>query len=304
MRHFIKNIVLGGVLFLAIFILVFVGIDYIGLSDHAYKRVVSRTEGSLIVGTSRAAQALQPAFMDEVLVKEGFLPFYNFAFTIIDSPFGELYYKAITRKMVKDNGFNPKRLFVVCVDPFSLSMIKELDKTGLREKQSVLYGIPFYIKPNLIYLIKHFRPREWIETNKQMLLHDDGWLEVFARMDSASVALNIAAKLETYRKYTPSPSKDRISELIKTIKFFQTYGSVFLCRLSTCMEMNEIEHSFWPDFDKEMEALANSFDIQYFSFVNDFNKYRTIDGNHIFKDDGQLISKAICDSVLLSNVHQ
>lgn len=291
-------------MFLVAIIVILVIVDCVGLSDFAYKRVVSKTDRSLIVGTSRAAQALQPAIMDEALANNGFLPFYNFAFTIVDSPFGDLYYKAITRKMEGIEGFDPKRLFVVCVDPFSLSMIKEMDEDGLREKKSVLDGIPFFMRPNLFYLLKNYKPLKWNEDNRSLSLHEDGWLEVSVRMDSVSVANNVANKLETYRDYTATPSIFRKEGLVKTISYFKDYGSVYLCRLSTCLEMNEIENGFWPDFDIEMKALANDFNIQYFSFVNDYDKYRTIDGNHIYKEDGVMISKALCDSILSSETHQ
>ena len=300
MRRFLVKIAVGGVLILSAIIFVLVIVDCIGLSDHAYKKVVSKTEGSLIVGTSRAAQALQPAIMDEALAQSGVLPFNNFAFTIVDSPFGDLYFRAISRKINRNESFDSKRLFVVCVDPFSLSMIKEMDENGLREKKGVLYGLPFFIKPNLVYLIKHYKPREWNENERSLLLHDDGWLEVFANMDSVFVAKNTENKLDTYREYTATPSKDRKDELINTIRYLNKYGSVFLCRLSTCAGMNEIENCFWPDFDVEMESLAAEYDILYFSFVNDYDKYRTIDGNHIYKEDGELISKALCDSILFS----
>lgn len=300
MKRFLQILAVEGVFFLAIIMLFLVTIDCIGLSDHAYKRVVSKTDGSLIVGTSRAAQALQPAIMDDALGRNGFLPFYNFAFTIIDSPFGDMYYEAIMRKMAGKKSFDTNRLFIICVDPFSLSMIKEMDENGLRENKGVLKGIPFFHRPNLIYLFRNFKLLEWNENKGTLFLHDDGWLEVSVSMDSLVVANNVANKLETYKGYSATPSTYRMEGLIKTIRYFQTHGSVFLCRLSTCMGMNEIEHEFWPDFDVEMKSLAADFKIQYFSFVNDYDKYRTIDGNHIYKEDGVLISKALCDSILLS----
>ena len=254
-----------------------------------------------MVGSSRAAQALQPHVMDEALSESVFSPFFNFSFTIVDSPYGDLYYRAIKKK-TKVCEFNPRRLFVVCVDPFSLSMIKEMDEDGFREDKGVLHGLPFYSRPNFLYLIRYCKPRKWISDRNNMCLHDDGWLEVTVKMDSMALVKNKAAKFDTYRRYTATPSEKRIEGLKQTIQFFQTQGSVFLCRLPTCMEMNEIEKVFWPNFDYEMESVAAAFNCPFFSFVNDFDRYRTFDGNHVFKEDGILLSKALCDSILHSSV--
>jgi len=276
--------------------IVFTVVDIIGLSDFAYKRVISKASGSLIVGTSRAAQALQPSSMNPVLVQAGFSPVYNFAFTISDSPFGEVYFKAISRKLDRVTDSLSTRLFIVSVDPFSLSSIDELDRNGIRDTKGILSGLPGFFKPNYFYLIKYFKPKEWVETGKYQYLHDDGWLEIL--VDSTDVGRNKQERIDLYRSYSVRPSQERVTWLDKTIALLQGKGDVYLCRLSTCSEMNEIEDRIWPEFDRDMQAMAEKYSVRYFSFSKDYDRYRTFDGNHIYRDDGRLISKALCDSIL------
>lgn len=294
MKSFLKNTVLISLLLSLSLLIVYTAVDFFGFSDFAYKRVVSKESGSLIVGTSRAAQALQPASMNPILSQAGYSPVYNFAFTITDSPFGEVYFKAISRKL--DHATDSKNVYIVSVDPFSLSSIDELDRGGARDDKGILSCLPGFFKPNYPYLMKQFRPREWDETGRYQFLHDDGWLEIL--VDSTDVGRNKQERMDLYRSYTVKPSQERETWLEKTIAFLCEKGEVYLCRLSTCLDMNEIEESIWPGFDGDMQTLAAKFGIRYFSFYNDYDKYRTFDGNHIYRDDGKLISKALCDSIL------
>ena len=296
MKSFLKNTVLISLFLSLSLLIVYTAVDLFGFSDFAYKRVISKERGSLIVGTSRAAQALQPASMNPILSQAGYSPVYNFAFTITDSPFGEVYFKAISRKLDQAADSSSKSIFIVSVDPFSLSSIDELDGNGLRDEKGILSGLPGIFRPNFPYLIKQFRPREWVETGKYQSLHDDGWLEIL--VDSTDVGRNKKERMDLYRSYTVKPSQEREAWLEKTIAFLRERGEVCLCRLSTCLEMNDIEESIWPEFDGDMQTLAEKYGIRYFSFYNDYDKYRTFDGNHIYRDDGKQISKALCDSIL------
>ena len=302
MKSFLKRVVIAGLILLLFLFSVFVVVDSRGLSDYAYKRVLTKEAGSLIVGTSRAAQALQPEIMNPLIASMGYLPAYNFSFTIIDSPFGEIYYKAISKKVNWNEEQPSKRLFIICVDPFSLCDVQEMDKKGIREREGILYGIPFYSKPNFYYLAKYLKPWKWLKDSKFMILHDDGWLELKINMDNSSVLeRNKKEKISYYKKYTATPSQDRKDWLIKTIELFLGAGDVCLCRLSTCLEMNEIENRIWPEFDHEMKSIADRYDIAYHSFFEDYHQYRTIDGNHICAEDGKLISRALCDSIAIYN---
>lgn len=300
MKSFLKRVVIAGLILFIFLFFIFVFIDSSGLSDHAYKKVLSKETGSLIVGTSRAAQALQPEIINPLIAQMGYMPTFNFSFTIIDSPFGEIYYKAISKKVNWDAEPPSKRLFIICVDPFSLCDIQEMDKKGIREREGILYGLPFYSKPNFFYLARNLKPWKWLKERKYMALHDDGWLELRINMDnSAFLERNKNEKIALYKNYIATPSQNRKDWLIKTIELFMKAGDVCLCRLSSCHEMNEIEDRIWPEFDNEMMRIADGYDIEYHSFYEDYHQFRTIDGNHICAEDGKLISRALCDSIAL-----
>lgn len=66
-----------------------------GYTDPFYMRFTTSKQNSLILGTSRAAQGLQPKFFDSIL-KETIL---NYSFTVAHSPFGKTYLRSIKKKM-------------------------------------------------------------------------------------------------------------------------------------------------------------------------------------------------------------
>lgn len=63
------------------------------------------------------------------------------------------------------------------------------------------------MNPNIEYPMKNFDGtfyRIFKNSNKEIFLHDDGWLEVTVDMDSLPMAVRLAAKIEDYRKiYLP-----------------------------------------------------------------------------------------------------
>ena len=80
-----------------------------------YVRFTSPTQHNLIIGTSRAAQGIQPTVLNEIIPNKSF---FNYAFTAAQSPFGPVYLKSIQKKIdtTTKNG-----IFIVTVDPWSIS---------------------------------------------------------------------------------------------------------------------------------------------------------------------------------------
>lgn len=290
-RFFVDIIILTFASLCTIVAIAFI-LDIMGWSDWAYRRFTSSGSTSLIVGTSRAAQALQPSIIDENLVNCGYeLPMYNFSFTMTSSPYGEVYYKAINKKLSPDtkNG-----LFIVCVDPWSLGLSSG-DKDGLREKGDRLDKILFYTKPNIQYIWKYGeRPFTF---DNVMCLHDDGWLEVSVPMDSISVEERINRKKEEYKTETLVRSEYRIDWLKKIIQLVKDHGTVVLCRIPAHPYFMEMENRFWPEFESEMCDISTEYGVPYFSFISSNQSYRTIDGNHIYKEDGARFTEDLCDSI-------
>lgn len=72
-----------------------------GSTDPFYIRFTTPQQESLILGTSRAAQGLQPKVFDSI----SSLDIYNYAFTIGHSPYGKTYLNSIKKK-IRENTKN------------------------------------------------------------------------------------------------------------------------------------------------------------------------------------------------------
>lgn len=269
-----------------------------GYTDPFYIRFTTPKQNSLILGTSRAAQGLQPKVFNAVLNKN----ILNYSFTVAHSPFGATYLSSIRKKV------NPKSkngTFIITVDPWSLSSFTKTpdDSLSFRELKLALKNTPFVnVNPNIIYLINNWNKKYYeIIANKKskMFLHKDGWLEVNINLDSIDVVKNIDNKAKTYReKMLPKAqfSKTRFSYLKKTINFLKNHGNVYLVRLPIHPKIMQIENELMPNFNndiKEALALTNGYlDLTYKN--NDFSY---TDGNHLHKTSGKIVSEIIASWV-------
>ena len=93
MKKFILRVILFSTILSAGFLSVFLFAG--GKSDSYYLRFTSPRQHSMIIGTSKAAQDLQPSIMDPIVFPDEKDAFYNYSFNIIDSPFGYIYLKSI-----------------------------------------------------------------------------------------------------------------------------------------------------------------------------------------------------------------
>ena len=146
-----------------------------GQVDAFYGRFTGPPAGSLILGTSRAAQGIQPAILTQELGGRFAGPLLNYAFTLTHSPSGPAYLRSIRRKLRPDvrNG-----LFLVAVDPWSLSLT---GPEGMYPEDASFIGQLHEVSqnPNLGYLLKYqtkplYRlPLDYATATER--LHPDGW---------------------------------------------------------------------------------------------------------------------------------
>ncbi len=291
MKKFIRNILLFSCLLIAGFLLVFLQID--GYDDAYYLRFTSPKQSSLILGTSRAAQGVKPYVLNEVLNRSDF---FNYSFTIEDSPYGPVYLRSIKKKVRKQshNG-----LFILTVDPWSLSSRSGSpnDSLSFRENNSFLaktHNVNH--KPNLFYLLKSY-PKSFHHILKKgdtsSLLHKDGWLEIVIDMDSSIVQNRTIGKAEDYKKNNLPYyrfSETRTDYLKKTIFFLQQHGQVFLVRLPTDSLMIAIDENLCPDFNHRMESLCKETKVPYLDLSIFSNQFIYTDGNHISRNSANEIS--------------
>jgi len=252
-----------------------------GQVDAFYGRFTGPPAGSLILGTSRAAQGIQPAVLTAALPGQFAGPLLNYSFTLTHSPYGPAYLRSVGQKLrsgVK-NG-----LFILAVDPWSLSLTGPEgqfpeDNSFIGQLQQVSQN------PNLPYLTRYqtkplYRLLLDYATATERL-HPDGWLEVRIGTDSAQVRARTAQKLQDYRRLAASQhlSAGRLAALRQLIELLKPHGRVVLVRLPVGTSLLQLEQVYQPGFDQLMRQLATAQAVPYFDYSA--QPYATTDGNHL-----------------------
>lgn len=272
-----------------------------GYSDPFYIRFTTPKQSSLILGTSRAAQGIHPVILNKVLLRNDM---FNYSFTINISPYGPTYLKSIKKKLdtISKNG-----IFILTVDPWSISSISENpdDKSNFRELEKKLNKVQSVNTfPNLQYLAKLYDKQYYdiIKGNKNMFLHKDGWLEVNIIMDSIIIKDKIERKVKSYLMNTLPKYKFslfRLKFLIKTIKYLDNYGEVYLVRLPVHPKIMEVDNMLINNFnDKIKEAINKS--SGYYDMTRFNDEFIYTDGNHLYKKSGIKVSEDIANWILKS----
>ena len=266
--------------------------------DAFYGRFASPAAGSLVLGTSRAAQGIRPAVLAARLGGQYDAPLLNYAFTLTHSPYGPAYLASIRRKLrpAVRNG-----LFIVAVDPWSLSAAGRAGKTAVEqfpEANSFIGQLREVSQsPNLAYLTRYqtkplYRlPLDFATATE--CLHPDGWLEVNIGLDSAQVRARTARKLRDYQQLaaTQHLSAGRLAALRQTIEFLKPHGRVVLVRLPVGPGLLALEQVYQPGFDAQMRQLAAGFTVQYVDYSA--AHYATTDGNHLQKAASETFSQQL-----------
>ncbi len=267
-----------------------------GYTDAFYIRFTTPKQKNLIIGTSRAAQGLQPKVFEEVMN----VLIFNYSFTIGQSPFGSTYLESIKRKLdpTTSNG-----LFIITVDPWSISSKSNNpnDSSKFRERNRCLGNTRIVdMNPNPFYILNNISDKYYkllYAQQSHMFLHDDGWLEVSVKMDSSSVEKRIERKMQIYReKNLPAFkfSSIRLEYLIKIIQYLDGYGKVYLVRLPVHPRMMEIENHLMPDFESKLQE-AKCIASGYLDLTKSNADFRYTDGNHLWKESGQKVSRIIAE---------
>lgn len=294
MKKFLIEVAIFLVLVLGSFFIVFIQAD--GSSDPFYIRFTTRKQHALILGTSRAAQGIQPAVLDKILPGNNF---FNFSFTLISSPYGPVYLNSIKKKLDQEttNG-----IFILSVDPWSISSKSGYpnDSTRFKERRQILSLSPWVnLYPNIPYLVNFygepFYTLIWKEKTS-MFLHNDGWLEVTIRMDSSAIRKNIDRKIYIYKKNNLPNfkySEVRYEYLIKTIAFLKQHGDVYMVRLPVHPKMMEIDNQLVPDFSEKMNLISKTTGTPYLDLTGLNDSLTYTDGNHLYKESGKIITRRI-----------
>ena len=246
----------------------------------------SQRQHSLIIGTSRASQAIMP----EVLKDSLGIDILNFAFNGSTSPYGSVYSHAIEEKLAEDS--STPGLFILSVDPWSLRIMTD-SLTGEEEypeEKQILNKLYFFNGyPNIEYIAKDYNQSwgniaysRW-RKNSSITGHEDGWIEVMRTLDSTEIETRTKGKAEGFRKSLSESSiaNYRVDEMTKLISRLNNRGKVYLVRLPVSETIFEIEQDFYPAFDSLITSIADSFSVPYFNMQPLRKEMVFNDGHHI-----------------------
>lgn len=271
-------------------------------TDAFYMRFNAPRQSNLILGTSRAAQGVQPAVLSEQFNK----PFFNYSFTLMNSPYGQIYLESIKKKL---DPSTTDGVFILCVSPWSLSSTCKdpNNESEFRETESFLADMCFVnMKPNFEYLLKHFSGKyiDILKGDDRMIVHEDGWLEINIDFSKEAISKRTTSKVKQYtEEVLPNYkfSTKRLHYLEQTIEFLQEHGKVYLVRLPVCEEILSIENLYTDSFDKQIDVAINTSD-GYFDLTPYSGDFIYSDGNHLSPESGIIVSQMIGDWILeLSN---
>ncbi|QOD61513.1 hypothetical protein H9I45_03420 [Polaribacter haliotis] len=271
-----------------------------GTTDPFYLRFTSPKQKSLILGTSRAAQGIRPQILNSVIDKNILNhSIYNFAFTILHSPYGETYYKAIKSKL-DENSFNG--LFILSVDPWSISQRTNLNY-DIESKKELSKLTFFNMNPNYDYLVNSYKNSMFnllinkFNRDSTLLLHKNGWLEVNINMEKNDLRKRTLSKIEVYKENGKiyEISDKRIFWLDKTIQLLKKHGRVILVRIPVNKEILAVENELCENFDSIINTRFNN--LLYLNYKEDSNNYTFIDGNHLYKASGKFFSKKLANDI-------
>ncbi len=265
-----------------------------GRADPFYLKLSSPRQPNLILGTSKAAQGLQP----HILQQELGTTFYNYAFALYASPYGRVYLHSIQQKLdttVSD------QTFILAVDAWSLCS-QSPDPCNLedfRENESFLAGLRHVNQhPNFTYLLRYFDGQYYqiIAPNTPALLHDDGWLDVSLEIDSVSLQRRVAFTLTDYRAKAERYrfSAMRLVYLQKTIEHLKHYGQVYLVRLPVHPQLMALETALLPDFEQKLQPACD-LATDYVDLTSWGASFTYTDGIHLTQTSGKHVSRLIAD---------
>jgi hypothetical protein len=276
------------------------GLRYGNQFDAYYQRLTQYHPEGLIIGTSRAAQALEPEFISSNI--------YNFSFTIAHASYDMSYFNFIKKYHPITNSSPDKKLIhILAVDPWSVrtshEKMDEIYNHGSFTEELLLPPM----NPNLEYLARFGGKALYFDFKNYGQINKNGRLEVTpsGKETPEGFQKKLAQKLESYREksefkngYT---SEKRLQVLRDLIQYLQQDGEVYLVRIPVHPEMLALENQICPEFNSVIQRVASEMKTPYF-MLTDFS-YETTDGNHIKNKESKRISEQIRDSIkVYSNI--
>ena len=271
--------------------------------DEFYGRITKYHDCGLILGTSRAAHALDPEYLDGVE--------YNFSFTGGHSPYDTSYFAALKNycriDLIK---FDSNRAFILAVDPWVMSTF-EGDSFELNNNSFIkdLGNNPTWNSINYIFKYIDLTPKSIFsilfnaDFPKYFTMSEKGRLVLSMDKTDAQLKekLRTQQTIEGYKNKKVFSvgfySSKRFNVLKQMTEYLQKMGKVYYVRLPTSKIMYEIENERWPDFNQTLDDFGTKLNCRFINLGDLSDRVITIDGNHIWNGHSKWISQSLNDSL-------
>lgn len=240
---------------------------------------------------------------------------YNYAFSLNNSPFGEVYYKSILSKLDTNS---TDGVFITSVLLWSIIELKH-ERITLYDSISVLRGLDQVNgKPNLEYMFEKYS-KGWgnilLKNAENFALNavkdkvgttsgswtevsEDGWLKVSTNQSEKVVVEKIEKNVVAYTELAQNSkySTYRIAYLLRTIEALKRHGRVYLVRLPIHAKLFRLEKEFDSNFEESIKE-AVSMCSGYLDYSEDSDEYTYTDGNHLTVFSSEKISRQIAEDI-------
>ena len=246
---------------------------------------------SMILGTSRSAQGVNPAILTTEFIEGG--EWFNFSFNLSSSPWIKAYTRAILSKIECSITEDSPGHFLLFVDPWSMD---ELAGQGINSFMKQPWFNPCSLGHGKWKFIQHTsnplsvigggsgtdllaaagalpsRILSWFEEDyaKKNGIDANGWLPYSRMKTAARVNKDITSQVKWYRKnkhrgnqWPGSENEEALISLIHTIQASDESAQIILVRPPVTDAMLALEMERFPELNDWMRAVSLTYNIPY-----------------------------------------
>jgi|GEM_PF-612007 len=273
----------------------------------SYSCVVTDHRGSAIFGSSRSLTGIEPAVLNKTL--GAYLPFFNYSGNIYATPYGPVYHSFIQRK-TRDWEFRDNRLFVLNVDPWTVSCEKKKDAANFFNERHSFYHRLRDVKSgfNAEFLIFYAdRPLKSILT--ELIFRSSGGINEGGRfvypisreecVQGFTKRFALAQQRHRNHRYyiNGQLSKIRLLYLHRTLQYLSGIGRVILVRMPLTREMLAMENEMDALFSLRMKALSAAEGVAFIDYSREQDTYLFVDDNHLYNTSAEAFTAKLAKDV-------
>lgn len=298
------------------------GRDMVGLN-----RVLPTRCNSMVFGSSRSAQGVNPFILERELPTTG--KWQNFSFNLAVSPWNDAYVDAIEQKLECSLEADEVPHFLVFVDPWMLDGLtgggektwlnadwadvcdmntirfawhktNPLDVIGYGSGMD-LFGAIATVPGQLMQLVRG------TESISRKGLRANGWLPNPKKKTPHEIAKAIDEKVDVYRKGKTIgaiwPGSENMAALERCIHILKTSASqskIYLVRPPTSEKMRALEDEWFPDTNRELRRISEQHAIAFLDTHHDWSERdmrHFNDGHHLNMEGANAFSQYLAQAI-------